>query len=613
MKPEERFVELWTDYLEGALDEAGHAELRALLADDASLEKRAADLFQMHRMLGFAAATARTADAERFVKETLARVPRGSEAFVQGVMEQIRKAEPVGNKVIPFEPAEPATEGQVAKAQMAEGQMAEGQMAEGQMAERQMAEGQMAKGQMADGQMAKGQMAKGQMAKGQMAKGQMAKGQMADGEQVVTARAWRRREWLAAAAALTVSAAGGVLWWRHRVAMPLARVTQNAGAVLAQDGRAVVIGETLPQGRLTLLRGTLGLNYGRGVQLVIEAPAEFECSRADLLRLHAGRLAAEVPPPAKGFTVITPTGKAVDLGTKFGVDVPPQGEAEVHVFQGEVIAQSSGGGKRQSLRDGEAFALQSGAGNPRELRSAAFIRREEVPSLHAALVAGQQARSDAALAAWRNDPSLIAMFDFESNALPSGSYRVVQGRWPGSRAPEFVNVGDHMKIDIGGNREWPQLTLAAWVRLDRLGAPYQSLIHTDGWSNDNPGQVHWMVTRNTTMRLAMRSNTMGGGSGDHNEWPDSRTAVLPEPGRWVHLASVYDCTARTIRFYLNGEFDNEVTQEIAHPARLGPAQIGNWDKQDRKLSGRVDELLILGRVLEGNEVRELYAAGNPYR
>ncbi len=56
MTPEERFVALWTDFLEGELDEAGHAELRTLLARHELLQKRAADLFQTHRLLGFAAA-----------------------------------------------------------------------------------------------------------------------------------------------------------------------------------------------------------------------------------------------------------------------------------------------------------------------------------------------------------------------------------------------------------------------------------------------------------------------------------------------------------------------------------------------------------------------------
>jgi hypothetical protein len=76
---------------------------------------------------------------------------------------------------------------------------------------------------------------------------------------------------------------------------------------------------------------------------------------------------------------------------------------------------------------------------------------------------------------------------------------------------------------------------------------------------------------------------------------------------------VYDSEARTVRFYLNGQFDNESRQEVASPARLGPAQIGNWSGTDRKLSGRVDELLLMAKALGDNEIRELYEAGNPYR
>ena len=81
----------------------------------------------------------------------------------------------------------------------------------------------------------------------------------------------------------------------------------------------------------------------------------------------------------------------------------------------------------------------------------------------------------------------------------------------------------------------------------------------------------------------------------------------------MHLATVYDSVKRNVRFYLNGKFDSETLQDIAHPAKLGSAQIGNWDKQDRKLSGRVDELLLLGRALSDDEVKTLFEAGNPYR
>lgn len=408
-----------------------------------------------------------------------------------------------------------------------------------------------------------------------------------------------------AAAACVVFVVLGAWWFSTR--QPFATVASGVGIESLSNG-AKLRGE-----KHDLKAGSVELITARGARVVIEAPAEFRFESTQRLRLSRGRLAADVPSSAKGFTVVTPSGDAVDLGTRFGVDVPEHNAAEIHVFQGEVIAQSSGGGRRQSVRGGEAFALQNGAGATRDLRSAAFIRPDEIAALHAGLASGQRARSEAALAGLRRDPALIALLDFESDDLAAGTYRIAQGRWPGSRAPEFVNVGDHMKFDAGGDREWPQLTLAAWVRLDLLGAPYQSLLHTDGWGENNPGQVHWMVTRYTTMRLALFGNTLAPGSEDRDGYPDSRTPVLPEPGRWVHLATVYDAAKRTVRFYLNGVFDKETQQDRAHPARLGPAQIGNWDRQDRKLSGRVDELVILGRAMSDDEVRLLFEAGNPYR
>ncbi len=122
-----------------------------------------------------------------------------------------------------------------------------------------------------------------------------------------------------------------------------------------------------------------------------------------------------------------------------------------------------------------------------------------------------------------------------------------------------------------------------------------------------------MINRDTTMRLALIGNTLAPGSQERDGHPDSRLPVLPEQGRWVHLATVYDSARQTVRFYLNGQFDCESRLTVAHPPRLGQAQIGNWNQQDRKLSGRVDELLLLGRAMTDDEIRSLHAAGNPYR
>jgi len=88
MKSDERFIELWTDYLEGELDESGMAELRALVAEDDRLITMAADSYQMHRLLGLIAQDSASRQDE-FVRETLARLPADDDHFVEGVMQHL--------------------------------------------------------------------------------------------------------------------------------------------------------------------------------------------------------------------------------------------------------------------------------------------------------------------------------------------------------------------------------------------------------------------------------------------------------------------------------------------------------------------------------------------
>lgn len=395
-----------------------------------------------------------------------------------------------------------------------------------------------------------------------------------------------------------------------------ATVTRGIGAGVLTAG--TVLGEVPHE----LTAGVLELVTRHGGRIVIEAPASFRFETAQRLRLQRGRVSVDIPPAARGFTVVTPSGEAIDLGTRFAVDVPPTGKAEVHVFSGEVIARG-GRSPARSLRDGDAYSLATNSA--RELRSTAFIRGDEVGELAAAVAEGRERVSRAAADRLRADPDLVAWLDFEA-ASPSrvsggmnraadaatGQYRVVQGRWPGSRAAEFTEIGDHSAVAVGTGEAYMQLTLAAWVRLDRLGAPYQSLYHTDGWEADNPGQVHWMLTRSGVMRLAIRGIHRASAGVERQGYPDSRSPVLGEEGRWMHLAAVYESQARMVRFYVNGERDGEARLAVAPPARLGGARVGNWNTSDRRLSGRIDEFVILARALGDDEIRALHASGNPY-
>lgn len=86
---EDRFQALWTDYLEGELDEAGLAELSALLAKHEALLQRAIADYQTHRLLGFRAEENR-AGSEGFIRETVKRLPADSETFTSQVLQRQR-------------------------------------------------------------------------------------------------------------------------------------------------------------------------------------------------------------------------------------------------------------------------------------------------------------------------------------------------------------------------------------------------------------------------------------------------------------------------------------------------------------------------------------------
>ena len=93
MNAEERFGVLWTDYLEGELNETELVELRELLAKDQHLVELAADSLRTHRLLGMNEQES-TWQQDAFVAETMAKLPSDGEEFVGEVMHRLPCAPP---------------------------------------------------------------------------------------------------------------------------------------------------------------------------------------------------------------------------------------------------------------------------------------------------------------------------------------------------------------------------------------------------------------------------------------------------------------------------------------------------------------------------------------
>ncbi|MCB1076585.1 MAG: hypothetical protein KDM64_02050 [Verrucomicrobiae bacterium] len=439
------------------------------------------------------------------------------------------------------------------------------------------------------------------------------------------------RFWVAtAAAAAALMANLAVFWWQTGSG-------EQSGGLAADDGVAVLSrtvdpewpdevsprgeGDAVPAGRFEIRSGLAQLEFFSGATVIVEGPAVLDLESAWRMACQSGRLRAFVPEPAQGFTIVTPDYQAVDLGTEFALSVGSDGRSEVHVVDGEIRLDDAAGKPLRHLTAGAA--LQSAEGNLTaiESRGDAFVDRQQLMNL---------AQNDwgSRYAGWlresvrlRADPAVIAYFDFEGqhpwdraleNRTPGGSgsgaiigAQWTQGRWPGKGSLEFKRITDRVRLKVPG--EFESLTLAAWVRIEGFDRWLSSLMLTDGWEE---GEIHWQISD--------KGELVVGVSGGQNSF--SVPVIHPRDlGRWMHLAVVVDGSGEKgkITHYVDGEvIESPEASKPFPPLRIGDAEIGNWqsegrDNSIRSLNGRIDEFVILGRVMSGEEIRAMCEAGRP--
>jgi len=87
---------------------------------------------------------------------------------------------------------------------------------------------------------------------------------------------------------------------------------------------------------IRLDKGIVKLQTDDQVDIVLEAPAEFQFLSYSGISLAYGKLFAKVPEQGLGFSVATPNSKIVDLGTEFGVLSQIDGSTEVYTYKGMV-------------------------------------------------------------------------------------------------------------------------------------------------------------------------------------------------------------------------------------------------------------------------------------
>jgi hypothetical protein len=198
---------------------------------------------------------------------------------------------------------------------------------------------------------------------------------------------------------------------------------------------------------LFLAQGEVELLYDTGVKLILYGPAEF------LVRdiggvLHCGGLVASVPEAGHGFTIETPHGKVIDLGTEFGVVVDDFGVSEVSVFEGKVEAFPTG------LADAQTKKIELTKGRALQWSSDTLVSMDADRNRFASSLSNTSPVSSVAMMslasvddAFRDTPMDRAQWTPLGDVETSSQGLVMKGEQKKSRQPCIVSTGEFDPAD----------------------------------------------------------------------------------------------------------------------------------------------------------------------
>jgi hypothetical protein len=102
------------------------------------------------------------------------------------------------------------------------------------------------------------------------------------------------------------------------------------------SGPPLLEGQALPPQTIQLIRGTAVVRFHGGAEAVVSGKASLRLDSATSAFLENGEVVVRAEEGAEGFTLDTPSGRLIDLGTEFAVKITGEGDTELHVHEGEV-------------------------------------------------------------------------------------------------------------------------------------------------------------------------------------------------------------------------------------------------------------------------------------
>ena len=379
--------------------------------------------------------------------------------------------------------------------------------------------------------------------------------------------------------------------------------------------------------KLNLAAGLAELTFDSGAKVILHAPARFDVTDALGGGLARGKLTAKVPHTASGFTIATPGGKVVDLGTEFGVKVNDSGAMNVIVYVGDVQIESGSGGtgaggtdqpKVVHLHAGQAVTVgPDHIAKPIPPENERFVRDlaplgdkskaeaayvEFMKSLKPVVWFRMEGKeTDRVLHDEMGGPDAKLSWDGPGNPFVKG--RIGKSLWlRGDKLKDYAIVKDYPKAEHG------KLSVAAWTYAESF--PQYATIVSNWKEMTAAGQFYFGITPSNNLQVMVTSKS---GAVVAASEPVAHPMALYE---WQHVAFTTDGV--TLRLYRQGREVVAVKHSgLAFPMptkalgigacfdssgeTLGKSYPGVWD-------GKLDEIAIFNETLSADDIRKLAGA-----
>ncbi len=401
---------------------------------------------------------------------------------------------------------------------------------------------------------------------------------------------------------------------------PVAKIIESHQAQWQQEG--VLDRLSLEKAKpYSLKQGWVAIEFKDGAKVVLEAPADIEFLSTNSACLVQGRLTANVPPEAKGFTVETPATRVVDLGTEFSVFVDQAGHSDIHVSKGAItlhpLKSRPEGHIEETVNAYQAKRIEKNSPHIQTIeydhKIFTQVRSKSLKTfvkLDRSLTAYEKAmyRSDPTCYYSFNEPLLYEMHG-NANIIPvvDETYQVA------FQNSLHVDGDESYVVAKGAPRLQPvkTATFSTWFKnsSDKRKESMLSVLSSESYSKNKEQEFELFLDIENQLVFAFN---------DYSATSKARVNEISsliniQPDRWYYIVVTYE-QDRVVSLYINGIKNSQIKLTSSAIFELGQTiyfgthhdDINDIDDASNFFKGQIDEFAFYHRALSEQEIMEIY-------